>query len=559
LSLEEGNKSLEIMPGQDLSRQLMSLPARERLNAILERVDAESVVQGFAVQDFYFSVQELGSEDALPLLALAGLEQINHLFDVEWWQKDSIVPSKAVESLDRLARASESRLLQWLHHADFELLVMLFKKWMSVHVAKEDEDALEVRDRLPLNTLDDTYYWEIHYPQYEDFVRNLLGMLFEVNQSFYRELMDHILYAVDVEVEEDAYRYHRGRLEDNAIPDFYDALEIYRPLTHLHTREKRGIHAGEGEDPQPPSFALALVPQGDFLGEALGRVKDSSLANGLQLELAALSNKVLVADQLPPENAESLRHAVGKAIATVNLGLELYSRGNHQEAAGGVKEIMLEDLFRVGHSQAVLLQRKLKELVEKGWISRWPSGLQCLDFPWREKAELLLGKTPRVPRRQSPDGSILETDFLRTQKDVRRSLRLIKVLQALEPLQSDFHISWEELELILWPEGQIREVQDVTLGVLVLTAAAGFITRGTWAPFPLEVKAWEDIFPLLTGSRVKRAVKEWHRHLVPDPKDASRVEIYLKSLLDEYDREMEGFSEDNVPDPQFVKFFLFTA
>ena len=561
MSVEEKNKSLslKIISRGDLSRQLMGLPARQRLNAILDRVDSEELVQRLAVQDFYFSVQEIGSEDALPLLALANLDQINHLFDVEWWQKDSILPSKAVEWLDRLARASESKLLAWLYQADFELLVMLFKKWLSVHVAKEDEDALEVRDRLPMNTLDDTYYWEVRYPQYEDFVRNLLGVLFEVNQSFYRELMDHILNAVDVEVEEDAYRFHRGRLEDNAIPSFHDALEIYRPLTRLQAPGKGGVKAWRAEEAPAPTFALALIPQGDFLGEALRRVKDPALAGGLQMELAALSNKVMVADQLPPENAESMRHAAGKATATVNLGLELYSGGDLQEAAHGIEEIMLEDLFRVGHSQAILLQRKLREMVEKGWISLWPHGLQGLDSPWREEAQLLLGKTARVPRRQSREGEILETDFLRTRRDVRRSLRLIRMLKGIEPLHRAFQMSWEDMELILWPEGQIREVQDVTLGVLMLTAAAGFITRGTWAPFPLEAKAWKDIFPLLSGLHVKAVVEEWVHGIVPDSRSASMAATYLKPLLDEYMREMETFSGDTPPDPEYIRFFLFTG
>jgi len=58
---------------------------------------------------------------------------------------------------------------------------------------------------------------------------HLLSMVFEINYSFFNELMNSILYASNLEVEECAYQFHRARLADHAIPDFYEALEIYKP------------------------------------------------------------------------------------------------------------------------------------------------------------------------------------------------------------------------------------------------------------------------------------------------------------------------------------------
>ncbi len=550
---------LQTATGPEFARSLMGLPARERLNAILERTDCDAVVASLAPQDFYVSVQELGPEDALPLLALGSLDQINHLFDVEWWQKDSVVPAKAIEWLDRLARANESRFLAWLHETDFELLVLLFKKWITVGIAREDEDPLEIRDRLSMNTLDDTYYWEVRYPQYEDFVRNLLGMLFEINQGFYRELMNHILYALDVEVEEDAYRFHRGRMEDNAIPDFYDALEIYRPLTQLRAVTKQNIGMLEAQELPVPSFAVALVPESDFLAEILRGVKDPAQANGLQLELAALANKVMIADRLPPNSVDSLKLAVDKAAASVNLGLELACRGDLEEAARCIREILLEDLFRLGHSQGIHLQKKLKKIVEGGWISQWPHGVLSLDPPWREEVELLLEKTPRLPRRLSPSGEVLQADFLRTRRDVEHAGELTKMLQALGPLHRAFRIPWKELESVLWSEAQIRELQDVTLGTLVMTSAAGFIARGTWAPLPLEVKAWDALFPLLEPDVVISGIRKWTSRVVTDSRQRAFVERYLEPLLEDYREEMRKFSRDAPPSPRYIRFFLFSA
>ncbi len=93
--MSEEEAVMEIAP-RALSQQLMALPAGKRLEAILARPDAAAVVAALPVQDFFFSVKELGPDDAWPLLALGEVQQLVHLFDLEWWEKDVIQPAKAV-------------------------------------------------------------------------------------------------------------------------------------------------------------------------------------------------------------------------------------------------------------------------------------------------------------------------------------------------------------------------------------------------------------------------------------------------------------------------------
>ena len=94
----------KLRPAQ-LAREVMNLPAKRRLRLIVERPDAQSVVAALDVNDFFHTVQEIGADDSLPLLALASFEQMNHLFDVEWWRKDTVEPAKALTWIERLRRA----------------------------------------------------------------------------------------------------------------------------------------------------------------------------------------------------------------------------------------------------------------------------------------------------------------------------------------------------------------------------------------------------------------------------------------------------------------------
>ncbi|GLI34527.1 DUF6178 family protein [Desulforhabdus amnigena] len=555
--LEE--KRLERLPPEELALHLMRMPAKKRLETVLSRVDAEAVVAALAPQDFYFSVKEIGADDALPLLALARVEQINHLFDLEWWQKDSVAPAKAVDWLERLALASREKLLAWLQDADFELLVILFKRWISVTTVPEDVDLLEARDKLPLNTLDDLYYWESRYPQYEGFIKDLLSLLFEVHQGFYKELMDHILWAADVEMEEDAYRFHKGRLEDLAIPDFYDALEIYRSLRpeEMALRKEPALLKPEGAS--IPCFALALIPQGDLLQLSLQGIGDPLLLDSLQVELANLANKVIVADQLQADDPEALRRAVDKTVACVNLGLDLKSAGDLKLSIEVLGSTFLEHLFRLGQEEVANLRNRMKNLQLQGWFSRWPGGLRCLEPYWLESAEALLRKTPRLMRAPSESHASRHEDFFRTRKDLFEGKRLIDLFTALGPLFDALQVEADPLMDGLWKGGLVRSVEDVTLGLMIYTAAARFRQDGEWVVKPLAITKWPAAFSMLLPDPLEKLIRSWIDRIVPDASQREMVSAYLDPLFREYAEEMRPFTGGTPPDPRLVKHFLFSA
>lgn len=559
ISYEE--KRLEKLPPQELSRYLMQLPVKRRLDLILQRTDADAVVAALPEQDFYYFVKEIGPDDAQSLLALARVDQLNHIFDLEWWQKESLLPAKSLEWLERLARSSEEKLLAWLYQVDFELILSLFKKWLTVAVAPDDVDLLEAVDELPKNTLDDQYYWETRYPQYEDFIRLLLSLLFEVHYGFYKELMNHILFTIEAEVEEEAYRFHRGRLEDLAIPEYYDALEIYRsirPEEIVANKEQAWRKSG---DLSAPSFALALLPEQDFLTRVLQEIQDTALIDTLQLELAALANKVIVADQLSVDNPDALQRAVSKVAAYLNLGLQMRVGSDTKAAVKALREIFLEHLFRLGQAQVARLRSRMQQVVQRGWLSMWPGGLKCLEPDWMEAAELLLAKTPQLLRPASSTGltvSSAREDFFRSREDLFRGKHLIDVIISLGPLFEALEIDLERVTQALWQQGQIRTIEDITLGSLIWTAAARFQFSGKWEALPIPLKIWPTLFPALEADKIESVIGSWVDKVLPEPGHRDLAQAYLSPLFEAYDAEMIPFNKYNQPDPRMMRFFIFS-
>jgi len=557
LNLNE--RRLERLPPRLLSRELMRLPAKRRLELILERSDSAAVVAALDANDFFYSVQEIGPDDSLPFLALAQVDQLDHLFDLEWWRKDLLEPARALIWLERLARAGDQKLLEWLSNADFELLVALFKQLITVATAPDDIDLIEAQDYLPSKTLDDLYFWESKYPQYEDLIAHILTTLFEVNYGFFKELMNYTLFSPSTDVEELAHQFHRARLADHAIPDFPEALTIYEPPKPDKSPKRIFPEPADEENP-PPFFALALVPEHDLLGQVLSRVESRELAETIQLELASLSNKVIVADQLPIDNTEALRQAVVKALAYVNLGLELRSEENFEIAGRIVEDVYLENLFRSANSEISRISGRLGILTSRGWLAQCPAGIKCLDEEWLETAENLLAKSPKLLRimpGENAPGDLPQPDFFRTPGDIARGDYLVDVITAAGYLYEALAADPRDLEPGLWKEGQIRLLEDITLGVMILTAAAQFLCSGEWDVRPLAVSDWQNLFPKLQPTEIDRAVMDWAFRVAPDGQSRALVQAYLSPVLRDYDFEMRSFSGPNPPEPEMVKFFMF--
>ncbi|NSW86606.1 MAG: hypothetical protein HPY84_09830 [Syntrophobacteraceae bacterium] len=558
VGIDNDKELLERLPPGQLTPYLFRLPARKRLEAVLQRADAASVIEALDVQDFFFFVQELGAEDSLPLLALARVDQLNHLFDIQWWNKDRLQGAMALDWLQKLAAASEEKLIHWLYQADFELLVTMFKQWIRVDTAPEDVDPLEAVEKLPRHTIDDTYYWEVNYPQYEDFIKGLLTLLFEINQGFYRELLHHILWAVDAEVEEEAYRFHRGRLEDHAIPDFFDALEIHRALQPQQVAAVVKDSPTVAQMPSTPVFALALLPERGLLREALSCIHEVPLLDFLQMELASLANKVFIVDQLPMDSPHGLRRAVDKTAAYLNLGLDLLSFGDVKLAASALENVPLDHLFRSAHTQVTKLRNRVQGIRDRGWPANWPTGFGCLDSRWLEPVELILRKTPMILRSSADETNPPGEDFFRHREDLDAARRFIQVIETAGEMLEALSVDPHALAQRLWHEGQIRDIADITLGTMVWTAAAQLRLTGRWEVEPIQVHAWDVDFVRLDPAVLEEIIRDWIAEVFERDRKHVHAAAYLDPLFKAYATEMGAFSNGSPPDARMVRFFLFT-
>ncbi len=557
LSIED--KLLKNLPAAETAGRLMSLPAPKRLAALLEREDAEAVVAALPEPDFHLFVKELGADSAAPLLAMARPEQFTHLIDVDCWQGDELLAGKTLAWCEAMIAANEVKLLNWLYQVDFEFLVILCKRWIvRVETIEDEEDYQEESDVLPRLTIDNQYYFATRYPTHEPLLKYILGFLFENHHDFYLALLQQVRSGLDMETAELAYRFHRGRLADHAIPDIEEAAAIYHPLSAHRINRDKTILAPREEDAAPPAFALAVVRRRDLLGAALARITDPAGQATLRQELAALANKVLIADRLDHDDPANLHRAADKAAAMVNLGLELFGGDDEAHGAETLRQVYLENLFRLAHRHLAALTGRLRVIIDNELPRCWPAGLNLVDEPWQETINLLAAKTPIIMRPQSNGPT--EEDFIRSRADLERAGRIIDILAPLPALLGQCRElcreDWEQLAARLSRKGQIHTLNDITLGSLLFTGAANELWAGSFEISALPLPLWGDIAPLLAPEAMTKAVAARLRTMLAGNALLADAEEYLRPLLDRYRREMAQRTE--LPDPRLMPFFLFT-
>ena len=554
LSIED--KLLKNLPVQELAGRLMSLPAPKRLATILEREDATAVVQALPEPDFHLFVKELDAESAAPLLAMSRPGQFTHLIDVDCWQGDDLLAGKTLAWCEAMIAADEAKFLKWLYQVDFEFLIIFFKKWLDrVELIEDEEDYQEESDILPRLTVDNQYYFSTRYPTHEALLKYILGYLFENHHGFYVALLQHTRSGLEAEVTELAYRFHRGRLADHAIPDAEESASIYHPLPEQKINRDKTILPLDEEDATPPAFALATVRKRDLLGASLARVTDPASQATLRQELATLANKVLVADGMDTDEPTSLHRAADKAAAMINLGLDLFSGDDETRGAETLQKVYLENLFRLGHTKTAEVTRQLNNIIDNDLVPLWPEGLNLLDEPWLENIDLLSAQTPIIMRPQSNGPT--EEDFIRSRADLEQARGFTKILETLPPLlaycKEQCREEWEQLETRLYTKGLTRSLADVTIGSLLLTGVANEIWTGNFEITPLPLSMWPEIAPLLAPKTVKKTLLA---RLEEIPAANKKAGEYLLPVINRYHEEMAHRTE--LPDPRLLPFFLFT-
>lgn len=441
-------------------REILGMPPKMALEAILSAEHPAAVVHAFTEQDFHLLIHDIGIDDARPLLALAKDQQLEYIMDTEIWAADQIDFLETIRWLEVLYRVDPDRTTRWLMTEKLEFLKLFLFRNIQVIIREHDQES----GALPPSyfSYDDTIY--INIPDYphpdgpdaddeklrKQLVRDMLNRMAATDYTQYRNIAIEAVRVIPAEATEEEYRMRNVRMAEKGFLPWDEAIGIYQPITAeqlLHQRPKVSA-AGERLGRLPvPVLASSFLDIDTLFGRALKTVSDPEQVSQLQGEFATVCNQVVVADKEPIREKLQLEQKVKKACATISLGLEhlltVKERNSAARAGALICQYHLSDIFRVGYGLGLNLKWRAREWQAKSWANQTGLPLNFWGEAWLGVLGGLLLDHPRFYDNYT--NGTLYRDF-ETLADVEKTVAALAEIMAFDDLLSNLDITLQPLD-----------------------------------------------------------------------------------------------------------------
>jgi hypothetical protein len=353
---------------------VLMAPWEKRQELLLYSQKSKLLVQGLPVEELFWTVKAIGPQDAIYILNLANAEQLQFLFDLDWWHKDKLRPEKIASWILLLFEAGEEAIeswLQWLMKKDKVLLPVILRPFIRIYKRPDDTDIQEAKDRLPPFTLDDLYFVFFKKEALQPIFSRFLMKILEVSPSFYRDIMETIIWESKAENIEEAFRLRRSRIGDWGLPDYYDALDIYAPLygglirkAEIRSSDKKG----EFNDIIPAFVPTLYIGDCPIIRTAMEKLAGTKFMERIVQEWVWAANKILIVDEVDLDDPEALHNALFKVTALINLGLEVLVKTEDRSPEDVLKFSIIEDIIRFANTLIRRLVKKARRLEDSSWV-----------------------------------------------------------------------------------------------------------------------------------------------------------------------------------------------
>ncbi len=347
--------------------RLSPAEVKQRVQDILAISDTATAVQALSPVEYAVLLKE-APESRAALLSVAHPEQNRMVFDLDCWNKQNLRGTRVLEWLDDLRESGLESFLDTLTALDNELLVAAFSQHVRVHAALPIEEEEEPRPYHEILS-NELYRLEFVDPDspWNERIQRLLAFLRQADLDTYHSLMQGVMWGLQGELEEWAYRWKSGRLQDEGFPEYYEALEAYRIVDNVphyapaHV-EAPGRPANAEESGIVPSYAWSMTPTGSLLARALTGQFSINTVDRLLWEMAGLCNRELVIDQVDFADTAAIKASLRRVHAYVNLGLD-YLCGLHSQAPDSLLgEHPLRDICQAGITLIIGLRQRANRI-----------------------------------------------------------------------------------------------------------------------------------------------------------------------------------------------------
>lgn len=324
---------------------------KDKYNLIFNSSKPELLVPRLHPQELYLTINEIGAEDSLELIALASAKQIALILDLDCWDRDTLDPEATLTWLEFLQHCDEEKICQLARETEPETLALMLKKHLTIIRGLEayDDDDAENAKRM-----ESIYDIEYRSEDAAKIIGGLIRVWQEREQNHFLQIMEILRSESELILEEEVYQRRSARLLDLGIIPLLEAREIYAwvdPQT-FSTQDKKDFQLEAETLPSPMALLKAATPQ-----HLLAGILEDGIPHEIACEMLHLVNRKLSADNVDLSTTSAIRDALQETYDSLNLALEYLAKKDIEKASQIFHDTWLQRLFQLGHS---LISREVK-------------------------------------------------------------------------------------------------------------------------------------------------------------------------------------------------------
>jgi hypothetical protein len=562
-------------------KTVLALPAEKAMDAILNARHPAALVHSLPETDLFFLVQDIGPEDALPLLALASNAQWDFMLDMATWKGDRIENRSVTRWLNLRYLADPDRFLRWFHSEAPEFIEWYLFRNIQIRALEPDEEPADIPDAFM--TIDNVIYFRF-LPESGDmesseadidaadtdeerytFITRFLEKLYSEDPIQYQNVMLETATILPAETEEEAWRIRNVRMAEKGFLPFDEAIGVYQPLKPDAIPKRIISKKRTGEPYLPvPVYASGMLDDDNLFSRSLQVLGQDRILPEIQTELASLINQLVVADQKTIASKADIEEVVNKAVGYLSIGLERLSTTplDAVRSASLVRSRLLSGIFRVGYGAALELKWQAQGWMKQSWFMANKLPLGFWGESWLGVLGGLLIKKPLFF--DSYQTGVLYRDF-RSLADIRATQSILNQIVRFDQILGAMT---NDLTLFLQ---SVPSRQHLSYKNLILTRWAQFYIglSGDNVPVPMDrfVQFFHDLFGKSAESgavkpgRIRKAMKSSFLRWLSEKTGWTASELTERSgpemerLFAELEADLGGVSEADL-DPRFIQLFL---
>ena len=476
-----------------------------QIKALIDQPDTRQAVEALDAHTLFRLIKTAGFDQGVDLIPYSAPSQIQAFLDFDVWRRDQLLPKRMHRWLGALiAESSDDHFKQVMRQLDAEVLGVYFKDGLQVYLADDGRIPEDVPDEAVLSP--DLQYALVYTTEDEEHAATLRALItrqYALDMSLAWTFLEAVRWELKSDMEEHAYRWRSGRLQDHGFVPREEAMSVYRPLdpTALRQRHEAGQALTKPRLQAPERLDLPRVLTSElehdlYLLQIIHSMADDAQVRELLFELTTLLNRTLVADGIEPGELESGRQVVRRTLGYASLGLEHLSRRQDDLARQWLTQLPLRDIFRAGYTLVAKLQRQAHQLTQRPTLTMVDGHEHSL---LREDDQALMEALLR--QRPTFAADARSFDHFKTQDQVdAAALRLGEVAIKQLWLFGAQRQSVEQLAALIYGGSLLIEPVDVTMDMAMATAIARLMISGQPSLEPLSPS---DVAALLAA--LKRA------------------------------------------------------